>query len=73
MDLKRFATFTFIGAAIWNSVLGSAGYLLGENYGRIEELFEAAHIDLIIITAAIIILVVYFIYRHYKKDDSVDN
>ncbi len=30
MDIKRFALFTFIGATIWNTVLVSAGFLLGK-------------------------------------------
>lgn len=74
MDLKKFIIFTFIGATIWNTVLGSAGYMLGENYGQIEELFEAAHIDTIIIGALIIVLAAYFIYKHYKKvkNDATD-
>lgn len=67
MDLKKFTIFTFIGAAIWNTVLGSAGYVLGENYGQIEELFEAAHIDIIILSILVIALATYFIYKHYKK------
>lgn len=70
MDLKKFITFTFIGAMIWNTVLGSAGYILGENYGQIEELFEAAHIDVIILGALVAILAIYFIYKHYKKVKS---
>lgn len=74
MDLKKFITFTFIGATIWNTILGSAGYILGENYGQIEELFEAAHIDTIIIGSLIIVLAIYFIYKHYKKvkNDATD-
>lgn len=74
MDLKKFIIFTFIGATIWNTVLGSAGYMLGENYGQIEELFEAAHIDAIIIGALIVGLTIYFIYKHYKKvkNDTTD-
>ena len=67
MDLKKFTIFTFIGAAIWNTVLGSAGYVLGENYGQIEELFEAAHIDIIILSILVIAFATYFIYKHYKK------
>lgn len=70
MNIKKFLVFTFIGAAVWNSVLASAGYLLGENYSMIEDFFEQAHIDVIIIGVLALALAAYFIFRHYKKSKS---
>lgn len=72
MDLKRFVCFTFIGALIWNTVLASAGYILGENYGKIEELFASAHIDLILLGILAAAIIVYFAYRHYKNPEKSD-
>jgi membrane protein DedA with SNARE-associated domain len=61
MDLKKFVFFTFLGALIWNSVLASAGYLLGGYYIQFWRALDGW--DLIILGSVLICLVVYFLLK----------
>lgn len=61
MDLKKFVLFTFLGALIWNSVLASAGYLLGEYYINFWRALDGW--DLIILAAALIGLALYLLWK----------
>lgn len=36
MPLWQFTLYSLAGMSVWAAVLGMAGYLLGENYGRVE-------------------------------------
>jgi membrane protein DedA with SNARE-associated domain len=64
MDIKRFALFTFFGALIWNTVLVSAGYLLGEFYIEFWKAFEGW--DIVIIAIAVAGVVGYLLYQRRK-------
>jgi membrane protein DedA with SNARE-associated domain len=64
MDFKRFVLFTFLGAMIWNTVLVSAGYLLGEYYIEFGKAFEGW--DLVIIAIAITGVAGYILYQRRK-------
>lgn len=37
MPLPKFLIYSTIGSALWASLLAGAGYLLGENYDRVEQ------------------------------------
>ena len=37
MPLVRFGVLTFVGSGIWNAVFITAGWILGENYDRVEK------------------------------------
>lgn len=52
----RFALATFLGSAIWNTVLAGAGYYLGANYDRLDRYVGPAAIAL---TVAIVIGYIY--------------
>jgi membrane protein DedA with SNARE-associated domain len=36
MPWRRFTVFNFLGAAVWVTVISSAGYLFGQHWGRLE-------------------------------------
>ena len=55
MDLKKFVIYTFIGSIPWNFALAYTGFLLGENWFTIFEIFRK--IDLIIIIALAVLLI----------------
>lgn len=54
MDLKKFTIYTFIGSLPWNFALASAGFIFGENWYILFNVFRA--IELIVIVDGIIIL-----------------
>jgi membrane protein DedA with SNARE-associated domain len=64
MDFKRFVIFTFLGALIWNTVLVSAGYLLGELYISFWKALEGW--DIVILAAAILGVAGYLLYQGKK-------
>jgi membrane protein DedA with SNARE-associated domain len=64
MDLKRFILFTFLGALIWNTVLSSIGYLLGEYYIEFWKAVDGW--DLIILAIAGIGLAAYLLWQRKK-------
>lgn len=37
MPIVRFVVLTFVGSGIWNAVFISAGWVLGDNYDRVEK------------------------------------
>jgi membrane protein DedA with SNARE-associated domain len=65
MELKRFVIFTFLGALIWNSVLASAGYWLGEYYIEFWQALEGW--DVIILVIAVLGLAAYLIWKRRSQ------
>lgn len=62
MPLGRFILYTMTGSAIWNGLLVTAGYFLGENWQEVRrytQLFEIATI------LAIVAAIGWFIYRRW--------
>ncbi|MDD1743588.1 MAG: DedA family protein [Methanomassiliicoccales archaeon] len=68
MDFKRFVIFTFLGALIWNTVLVSAGYLLGELYIGFWKALEGW--DIVILAAAILGVAGYLLYQRKKAGEE---
>lgn len=68
MDFKRFVIFTFLGATIWNTVLASAGYVLGELYIQLWQALDGW--DLVIIALAGIGLAVYLVHQKRKSSEG---
>ncbi len=60
MEIKKFTIYTLIGSTIWDFVLTSTGYFIGENHQLISE--KLNHI-LVLITAATIVLLGFYIFR----------
>jgi membrane protein DedA with SNARE-associated domain len=65
MDRPKFITFTFLGALVWNTVLVSAGYLLGENWMQFWKSTDG--LDYIILGGLGAVLVIYYLYLRSKK------
>jgi membrane protein DedA with SNARE-associated domain len=65
MDRTKFAGFTFLGALVWNTVLVTAGYTLGDEWIRFWESTDG--LDYIVLGAAGAVLVAYLLYRRWKK------
>jgi membrane protein DedA with SNARE-associated domain len=63
MNFLKFCLFTLIGAGIWNLILISTGYFLGNNIQWLNQNTE------IIITIILFIFTVFFIYKkiNFKK------
>ncbi len=67
MDLRKFVTFTFAGAMVWNTVLVTAGYTLGENWIEFWKKTDSLHLDIIILAGLGVALVLYFLYKRRKS------
>ena len=65
MDRRKFVTFTFAGAMVWNTVLVTAGFTLGENWVQFWEGTDG--LDYVILGALGLVLAVYYIYHRNRK------
>lgn len=57
MNFAEFSLFTFLGSAVWNSILVSAGYMLGDQWCSILGVLNVFE-DVIIVVFAVILVVV---------------
>ncbi|MDD5433326.1 MAG: DedA family protein [Candidatus Pacebacteria bacterium] len=64
MNFNKFSLVTILGALIWNGIFIFLGYLLGENWPKLEQYTK--YLDYIFLTA-IIIAVIIFIYKRKRK------
>lgn len=60
MPLLRFSVLTVIGSAIWNTVLISAGALLGDQWRRVA---DAVGVFQLVVLAIIVVLVAFFLWK----------
>jgi membrane protein DedA with SNARE-associated domain len=65
MDIRKFALFTFLGATIWNTVLVTAGYLLGEYWIRFSESLDGW--DIAILAGVVVAFIGYVAYNRWKE------
>ena len=68
MDRVKFVTFTFFGALVWNTVLVTAGYLLGEEWMQFWKSTDG--LDYVMLGALAVVLVAYYVYIKRKKDQG---
>lgn len=68
MHFGVFTAFTLIGSLVWNSVLVSAGYILGDNWGIVGEYINKYETAIIVICIALIFI--YFLRNFLKKEKS---
>ncbi len=65
MPFGLFTLYTFLGAAIWSSILVALGYILGEN----EELIKAYLHELVWLCLGLVTLIaVIYVYFHKRKN-----
>lgn len=67
MDRKKFVIFTFSGAMVWNTVLVTAGYTLGENWISFWEKTDSLHLDILMLGGLGVAIVLYFLYHRRKR------
>lgn len=53
MSLLRFALLTTVGSAAWNTLLIGAGWLIGENWGRVSR-FVGSVSDVVLVVASVV-------------------
>lgn len=71
MDLKLFLLLTFIGGLVWNTVLATVGYQLGDQWMSFWKSLEGW--DLVIIITVVIVVVAYLLWSRKKKKDRKKN
>jgi len=64
MNYFSFATFTFIGAGLWNCCLALLGYLA---HGQADIIYEYSHELSIILIVLFVLAVIYFVIKHFVK------
>lgn len=64
MPMKIFLAYTWAGSMIWNTILISAGYLLGEQWHLVETYVGVLQY---VVLATLAILVTRFIFKRLKK------
>jgi membrane protein DedA with SNARE-associated domain len=64
MNLTSFLIFTFIGSAIWTTILACAGYVLGTNFRQIGEYLDTATY---FVFGSIIVLYLWRVFNYKKK------
>jgi membrane protein DedA with SNARE-associated domain len=69
MNLKRFIIFTITGASLWNFTLTYAGYLLGKNWGKIEQYTEPFSIAVAVL---LLLGLIFTIYRHIRHKKLIN-
>ncbi|PNY80746.1 DedA family protein [Deinococcus koreensis] len=65
MPMPKFLLYSAIGSGLWASLLTGAGYLLGENYDRVEQYIGP--IGQIVLVVAVIAAVVWFVRRRREQ------
>jgi membrane protein DedA with SNARE-associated domain len=65
MPFLQFSIYTFLGSVIWNTVLGTAGYLLGESWEVVIVWLDTY--ENIVIVGLILAVVGYIAYKIFKR------
>lgn len=61
MPLPKFLIYSAIGSALWASALAGAGYVLGENYDRVEQYIGP--VSRVILVLLVVVAVGWFVNR----------
>lgn len=72
MNFLQFTGWTFLGSAVWNTVLVGAGYLLGDQWCSILGVLSVFE-DVVIAAFIVIICVVAFRWARNLKRERADN
>jgi membrane-associated protein len=69
MRWRAFVVFNFLGAAVWVSVIASAGYLFGRHWRNLVRGMQRFNIAALIV-ALIVILFLWWRYRHTRPPED---
>jgi membrane protein DedA with SNARE-associated domain len=64
MNLIKFSIYTLVGAAMWNTLLTTAGFYLKENW---KEIMKYSHIIDYVIVVIMVLVVVFYGYKLIKN------
>src|SRR5436309_10684061 len=64
MDWRKFAIFNFLGAAVWVTVISSAGFLFGKHWDELVEILGDANVAVVI---AICVLLAILWWRRRRR------
>ncbi|MGP8079561.1 MAG: DedA family protein [Dehalococcoidales bacterium] len=64
MRIGKFLIYTFAGSFIWCTALSFAGYLLGQNWDKLNNVIGPFEPVIIIL---VVILIGFYVYRHIKR------
>ena len=67
MPWKAFALFNLLGAAVWVTVIASAGYLFGKHWRILERVIRRVDLALVIGVAVVILL---YLWRRHRAGDK---
>ncbi|MGI8866193.1 MAG: DedA family protein [Rubrobacteraceae bacterium] len=71
MPLGRFTVLTVAGSALWNTLLIGAGYLLGENWSRVEgAVGSISNVLVVIVLISVVGLTIRWFYSKKHKSES---
>ena len=70
MPMPKFLAYTFVGSAIWNTVLVVIGSVVGKNWEKVVEVIDKySKITLIVLVVLFIVGIAIF-YKSRKKEDK---
>lgn len=68
MSLLTFGLWTTLGSAIWNAILITLGFYLGENWSVVEDYINTySNVVYVILALIIVAFLAYFIRRAMKE------
>ncbi|WP_072041929.1 DedA family protein [Nigerium massiliense] len=74
MPLLRFSLFTALGSAVWNTILATAGYLLGDQWSKVGDVVnQYSNVVYVILILLLVALLVWLVRRaivRRKKGDA---
>src|SRR5208337_3078543 len=69
MRWRAFVVFNFLGAAVWVTVIASAGYLFGQHWRRLARVVQRFDIAILIVAVAVIL----FLWWRYRRLPRPEN
>lgn len=70
MPISSFVIYTGVGALVWNTILISTGYYMGEHWSEAGKVISENKIYIYIAVTAIIIMVIYLLIKFNKNKIS---
>ena len=67
MNLGLFMLYTAIGASMWSSLLAYLGFLMGENYDKVEKYLSPASY---VVLGVILLVYVYRVIKQHRQEKS---
>jgi membrane-associated protein len=69
MRWRSFVIFNFLGAAVWVTVIATAGYLFGQHWRMLLRVMQRFNIAVLIV-AAVAVLILWWKYRNRRSSEN---